>query len=213
LCYVVSPSCLPAPVIEPYRVLIPIACARACFQLVQSSYLLNASLTVHGFDFSPLDDYRIRDSTIVGAQVGSYLHTHIHTPSVSHGHCAALTLISHGPFSPPRPGTNALPRAGGACACVGRRVPLQLVRAAARTGLGLPRGRPRQRLLPVRLRRGNDSRPPPSPLFLLVDPCARDVHYVLSVPCRGSEPRPSFIPPPIRCFSVCRRCRSRPRGA
>ena len=62
--------------------LIPIACARACFQLVQSSYLLNASLTVHGFDFSPLDDYRIRDSTIVGAQVGSYLHTHIHTPSV-----------------------------------------------------------------------------------------------------------------------------------
>ena len=43
---------------------------------MQSSYLLNASLTVHGFDFSPLDDYRIRDSTIVGAQVGSYLHTH-----------------------------------------------------------------------------------------------------------------------------------------
>ena len=35
-------------------------------QLVQSSYLLNDSKTVHGFDFSPLDRHRLRNEVIVG---------------------------------------------------------------------------------------------------------------------------------------------------
>ena len=46
---------------------------RLHMQLQQTNYLLNDSLTVHGFDFSPLDKYRLKtDEVIVGRQLKGF---------------------------------------------------------------------------------------------------------------------------------------------
>ena len=47
---------------------------RLHMQLQQTNYLLNDTLTVHGFDFSALDKYRLKNEVIVGRQEIGFHH-------------------------------------------------------------------------------------------------------------------------------------------